>query len=209
MEDRSEQGIVDTKQGVYRWDDSIGWVARADQDRAAHESHGTVYDRPPAHLGATRQGGVPSASCATRRKTKSSGSCPTKICSTRRNLKKILSRCLPAFLLLAPALSGVRAATIDEIVTAAKKEGEFNFIAGAQTFGGKKAMAEIEEAFNKKYGLKARINFAAGPDMNAMAARVITEGKSGNKSSTDFYLGSQSHYALLHQQNALEKVDWY
>ena len=41
-----------------------------------------------------------------------------------------------------------------------------------------------------------------------MAARVITEDKSGNKSSTDFYLGSQSHYALLHQQNALEKVDW-
>jgi iron(III) transport system substrate-binding protein len=123
-------------------------------------------------------------------------------------LKKILSRCLPVFLLLAPVLSAVRAATIDEIVAAAKKEGEFNFIAGAQTFGGKKAMAEIEEAFNKKYGLRARINFAAGPDMNAMAARVITEGKSGNRSSTDFYLGSQSHYALLHQQNALEKVNW-
>jgi len=123
-------------------------------------------------------------------------------------LKKILSRCLPVFLLLAPVLSSVRAATIVEIVAAAKKESEFNFIAGAQTFGGKKAMAEIEEAFNKKYGLKARINFAAGPDMNAMAARVITEAKSGNRSSTDFYLGSHSHYALLHQQNALEKVDW-
>jgi ABC-type Fe3+ transport system substrate-binding protein len=115
----------------------------------------------------------------------------------------------PALLLLFLALfRPATAETVDQLVAAAKKEGDFNFIAGAQTFGGKKAMAEIEEAFNRKFGLKARINFAAGPDMNAMAARVITEGKSGNKSSTDFYLGSQSHYALLHQQNALEKVDW-
>jgi 5,5'-dehydrodivanillate O-demethylase len=56
MEDRSEQGIVDTKQGVYRWDDSIGWFARADQDRAAQESQGTIYDRSTEHLGATDKG---------------------------------------------------------------------------------------------------------------------------------------------------------
>ncbi|HEX9442670.1 MAG TPA: ABC transporter substrate-binding protein [Candidatus Binatia bacterium] len=69
-------------------------------------------------------------------------------------------------------------------------------------------MAEIEAAFNQKFGLKGRINFAAGPDMNAMAARVITEAKSGNRSSTDFYLGSQSHYSLLHREKALESVAW-
>jgi 5,5'-dehydrodivanillate O-demethylase len=56
MEDRSEQGIVDTKHGVYRWDDSIGWFARADQDRAAQESQGTIYDRSTEHLGATDKG---------------------------------------------------------------------------------------------------------------------------------------------------------
>jgi 5,5'-dehydrodivanillate O-demethylase oxygenase subunit len=56
MEDRSEQGIVDTKQGVYRWDDSIGWFARGDQDRAAQESQGTIYDRSTEHLGATDKG---------------------------------------------------------------------------------------------------------------------------------------------------------
>jgi len=56
MEDRSDQGIVDTKQGVYRWDDSIGWFARGDQDRAAQESQGTVYDRSTEHLGATDKG---------------------------------------------------------------------------------------------------------------------------------------------------------
>src|SRR3954453_11735453 len=123
-------------------------------------------------------------------------------------MKKLAPIILLVPLALVAAAFTARAATIEQIVAAAKKEGEFNFIAGAQTFGGKKAMAEIEEAFNKRFGLKARINFAAGPDMNAMAARVITEAKSGNRSSTDFYLGSQSHYALLHQQNALEKVNW-
>jgi iron(III) transport system substrate-binding protein len=101
------------------------------------------------------------------------------------------------------------AASLDPIISAAKKEGdEIVFIAGAQTFGGKKGLAEIEAAFNKRFGLKSRINFAAGPDMNARAARLITEVKAGRKSSTDLYLGSQSHFALLHKENALEKVNW-
>jgi 5,5'-dehydrodivanillate O-demethylase len=56
MEDRSEQGITDTKHGVYRWDDSIGWLARGDQDRAAQESQGTIYDRSSEHLAATDKG---------------------------------------------------------------------------------------------------------------------------------------------------------
>ena len=97
----------------------------------------------------------------------------------------------------------------DELVAGAKKEGdEIIFVAGAQTFGGRKGLSEIEGAFNKKFGLKAKINFAAGPDMNARAARLITEVKAGGKSSSDFYLGSQSHFALLHKENVLEKVNW-
>ncbi|HWX77303.1 MAG TPA: hypothetical protein VNY32_07495, partial [Candidatus Acidoferrales bacterium] len=58
--------------------------------------------------------------------------------------------------------------TYEQLVAGAKKEGdEIVFVAGAQTFGGRKGLSEIETAFNKKFGLKARINFAAGPDMNA------------------------------------------
>jgi iron(III) transport system substrate-binding protein len=106
--------------------------------------------------------------------------------------------------------SGVSAAeTSEQLIAGAKKEGdEIVFVAGAQTFGGRKGLAEIESAFNKKFGLQARINFAAGPDMNARAARLITEVKAGRKSSSDFYLGSQSHFALLHKENALETVNW-
>src|SRR5215813_13265298 len=101
------------------------------------------------------------------------------------------------------------AETYEQLVAGAKKEGdEIVFVAGAQTFGGRKGLSEIEAAFNKKFGLKARINFAAGPDMNARAARLITEVRAGGKSSSDFYLGSQSHFALLHKENVLEKINW-
>ena len=97
----------------------------------------------------------------------------------------------------------------EQLIANAKKEGdEIVFVAGAQTFGGRKGLADLETGFNKRFGLKIRINFAAGPDMNARAARLITEVKAGRKASTDLYLGSQSHFALLHKENTLEKVDW-
>ncbi len=111
-------------------------------------------------------------------------------------------------LALAGAYPSKAAETVDQLIAGAKKEGELVFVAGAQTFGGRRGFSELETAFNKKFDLKARINFAAGPDMNAMAARVITEAKASRKSSADFYLGSQSHFALLHQEKALEKVNW-
>jgi hypothetical protein len=44
--------------------------------------------------------------------------------------------------------------------------------------------------------------------MNARAARHITEIKSGGKVSSDIFFGSQSHLALLHKENALEKVNY-
>src|SRR5205823_1042627 len=100
------------------------------------------------------------------------------------------------------------AESLDQLIAAAKKEPELTFIAGTGAFGGPKAFSALEVALNKKFGLNARIRFAAGPEMNAMAARVITELKSGNKSSTDIYHGSQSHFSLLHQEKALEQVNW-
>ena len=98
--------------------------------------------------------------------------------------------------------------TLESLIAGAKKEDELVFIAGAQTFGGRKGLSELEAAFNKRYGLNMKISFAAGPDMNARAARHITEIKSGRKVSSDIFLGSQSHQALLHKENALEKINY-
>ena len=97
---------------------------------------------------------------------------------------------------------------MESLVAGAKKEDELVFIAGAQTFGGRKGLTDLEAAFNKRFGTNMKISFAAGPDMNARAARHITEIKSGRKVSSDIFLGSQSHQALLHKENALEKVNY-
>jgi ABC-type Fe3+ transport system substrate-binding protein len=124
-------------------------------------------------------------------------------------LKALIAALLFAAANLVALSASVAAESAEQIAAAAKKEGEeLVFVAGAQTFGGRKGMAEIESAFAKNFGQKLRINFAAGPDMNARAARLITELKAGRKSSSDFFLGSQSHFALLHKENAVETVDW-
>jgi ABC-type Fe3+ transport system substrate-binding protein len=100
------------------------------------------------------------------------------------------------------------AQTLEQVVTAAKNEKELFFVAGPTTFGGKKGLAEIEAAFDQRFGLNAKIRFSAGPEMNAMAARVIAEHKAGGKASTDIYLGSLGQYANLFREDALQEVNW-
>lgn len=108
--------------------------------------------------------------------------------------------------LLLPQL--VQAQKLEQLVAEAKKEGEVTLVASSSTFGGKKGFAELEELFNKRYGLRARINLTGGPSFPQMAARIITEQKAGTKSSTDLYLGSDGTFATMHQEKALERVNW-
>jgi ABC-type Fe3+ transport system substrate-binding protein len=98
--------------------------------------------------------------------------------------------------------------TLEQLIAASKKESEIYFVAGPTTFGGKKGLADLEAAFNRKFGLTMRMRFSAGPEMNAMAARIITELKAGGKSSTDMYLGSLGQFAHLQKENALDEVEW-
>ena len=112
------------------------------------------------------------------------------------------------FLAVALAPRSVFAQASEQLVSAARAERDLFFVAGPTTFGGKKGLSEIEAAFNKRFGLDSRIRFSAGPEMNAMAARVISEYKAGGKASTDLYLGSLGQYANLYRENALEEVNW-
>ena len=56
MKDESEQWLIESKFGVYKWDESINWFARGDQDRVAQESQGPIYDRTGEHLAYTDRG---------------------------------------------------------------------------------------------------------------------------------------------------------
>lgn len=111
-------------------------------------------------------------------------------------------------LIFCPRQHAAWSETLDQLTATAKNETEIFLIAGPTTFGGKKGLSEIEAAFNKRFGLNGRIRFSAGPEMNAMAARVIAEYKSGGKASTDIYLGSLGQYANLYRENALEEINW-
>jgi 5,5'-dehydrodivanillate O-demethylase len=54
--DDQENGFVESQAGVYRWDNSINWIAGGDQDRCAQESQGPVMDRTREHLGTIDRG---------------------------------------------------------------------------------------------------------------------------------------------------------
>jgi ABC-type Fe3+ transport system substrate-binding protein len=101
-----------------------------------------------------------------------------------------------------------QAQKLEQIIAEAKKEGEVTLVASASTFGGKKGFAELENHFAKRYGFKARLNLTGGPSFPQVAARIITEQKAGAKSSTDLYLGSDGTYVTMHQEKALQMVNW-
>jgi ABC-type Fe3+ transport system substrate-binding protein len=121
------------------------------------------------------------------------------------------NHCIRTGMILMALLTAIPAAyaqKLEQIIAEAKKEGEVTLVASASTFGGKKGFAELENLFAKRFGFKAKINLAGGPSFPQVAARVITEQKAGAKSSTDLYLGSDGTYVTMHQEKALERVNW-
>ena len=115
---------------------------------------------------------------------------------------------LAAFLPFVLGAYPLEAQTLEQLIAGAKKEGEVTLVASASTFGGKKGFTELEAGFNKRFGLKHKVNLAPGPSFPQVAARVLTELKSGAKSSTDLYLGSDGTMSDMSREKALQKVNW-
>jgi ABC-type Fe3+ transport system substrate-binding protein len=121
-------------------------------------------------------------------------------------LSAVIGSCL-VILVAAPYRAGAQE-TLEQLIAGAKKEGEVTLVASASTFGGKKGFADLETGFNKRFGLKHKLNLAPGPSFPQVAARVLTELKSGAKSSTDLYLGSDGTMSDMHREKALQKFNW-
>ena len=115
---------------------------------------------------------------------------------------------LGAFVAIVTSAYPLQAQSLEQLIAGAKKEGEVTLVASASTFGGKKGFADLEAGFNKRFGLKHKLNLAPGPSFPQVAARVLTELKSGAKSSTDLYLGSDGTMSDMHREKALQKVNW-
>ena len=111
-------------------------------------------------------------------------------------------------LLLGVVPHPLQAQSLEQLIAGAKKEGEVTLVASASSFGGKKGFAELEAGFNKRFGLKHKVNLAPGPSFPQVAARILTELKSGAKSSSDLYLGSDGTMSDMSRDKALQKVNW-
>jgi iron(III) transport system substrate-binding protein len=95
-----------------------------------------------------------------------------------------------------------------KLLQAAKAEKELNVLGGGGTWGDAEAQKALENGFNKKYGLNVRIKFAPGPAMPDLARRIADEFKAGQKSASDLFLGSESHFVELNRSDALTRFPW-
>jgi iron(III) transport system substrate-binding protein len=98
--------------------------------------------------------------------------------------------------------------SLAELIQAAKGEGGVLNVTWAGAMGGAEAVKPLEEAFNRKYGLKVRVNHTPGPTMPQLAARLIQEAKAGRKASFDFFVSSEAHPGRLIDADVAEAVPW-
>lgn len=97
---------------------------------------------------------------------------------------------------------------IAKLIEAAKEERELNLVAGGTTWGGVNDVKELEKAFNRRYGLNAKINFLPGPAMSVMARRIAGEFEAGQPAATDLYIGSETHIPFLFRRKVLQVFPW-
>ena len=98
--------------------------------------------------------------------------------------------------------------SLQELVSASKKEGRLVLMSGPSTWGFERGVKALEQAFNQKFGLTTQVRFVPGPDMGRMAASVLDEQRAGQKSSTDILASGLDHVLRLIKAETLESVPW-
>jgi len=97
---------------------------------------------------------------------------------------------------------------LSKLIQGAKAEKELILLGGTGTWGDTDAQKALENGFNKKYGLATRIKFIPGPAMPDLARRIADEFKAGQKSASDLFLGSESHFVEMTRSDALPRFPW-
>jgi iron(III) transport system substrate-binding protein len=88
-----------------------------------------------------------------------------------------------------------QAASLDDLIAGAKKEGVIEFY-GPSTLGPEGAQA-IAAAFNKKYGLNIKLNFSASGNMTRDTAKVVGLSASGQPPEWDIMVVTDAHHGSL------------
>jgi iron(III) transport system substrate-binding protein len=99
---------------------------------------------------------------------------------------------------------------VQRLLAAANEAGEseLSLVWAEATFGGAEGARQFQALFNKMYGTNIRINFTPGPSMPDMAARLSQEVASGQKTSADLSMGTESVLASLLTRDVLEEYDY-
>jgi ABC-type Fe3+ transport system substrate-binding protein len=98
-------------------------------------------------------------------------------------------------LLMFGTLPVALAAPLDDLVAAAKKEGVIELLAPSST--GQKGAQALGNAFNKKYGLSIKMNYAPSSNMTGDLAKVVMGAASRATPEWDLLLVTDAHHATL------------
>ena len=96
----------------------------------------------------------------------------------------------------------------DLIAGAKNEKGGFPFVAASTTLGGQPGVSALNAAFEKRFGFSPNLTLTPGPNMVAMASRVITEFRGNHTSSTAMYMGTMSTLLDIDKISGLLHVDW-
>ncbi|MBI2998631.1 MAG: extracellular solute-binding protein [Deltaproteobacteria bacterium] len=100
----------------------------------------------------------------------------------------------------------VQAASVDELVAAAKKEGAIEFYA-ASTFGPQGGRA-LGKAFNQKYGLDIKVNYTPSSSYTTDVGKVVSRAAMGMPPDMDVMIVMDTHHATLWLKRLHETFDY-
>lgn len=102
---------------------------------------------------------------------------------------------LLGLLLLFGEFQSVRAAPVDDLVAAARKEAVIELLAPSTT--GDKGAQALGNAFNKKYGLNIKVNYSPSSNMTGDVAKLVMGAASRATPEWDVMLVTDAHHATL------------
>jgi iron(III) transport system substrate-binding protein len=98
------------------------------------------------------------------------------------------------------------AAPLDDLVAAAKKEGEIELLAPSTT--GQKGAQALGNAFNKKYGLNIKMNYTPSSNMTGDVAKLVMGAASRATPEWDLMLVTDAHHATLWGRKLHQPFDY-
>lgn len=95
---------------------------------------------------------------------------------------------------------------LQQIIAAAKAEGQLSLVMGEGTIGNQNS--GLGEAFDKYYGFNLDVRFTPGPPMPNVAAAVVQQAQAKKPAVTDVIIGYANHMMTVINADAVQKPGW-